>query len=76
MNKERRGAIQSILDDLQVLRERIESVRDEEQEAYDNLPDGWQQGDKGQKMDDAVSALESALDGVDEITGYLNEAQA
>lgn len=76
MNKQRRGAIQSILDDLQVLRERIESARDEEQEAYDNLPDGWQQGDKGQKMDDAVSALESALDGVDEIAGYLNEAQA
>ncbi|MGP1690967.1 MAG: hypothetical protein ACTS6O_00545 [Giesbergeria sp.] len=75
MNKQRRDAIQSILDELQVLRERIESVRDEEQGAFDNLPDSLQQGSGGQRMDEAVSALDVALDGVDEAAASLDEAQ-
>ncbi|MFY3386989.1 hypothetical protein [Paracidovorax sp. MALMAid1276] len=76
MNKRRRDAIQTILDELQVLRERIESVRDEEQEAFVNLPDSLQQGSGGQKMDEAVSALDVALDGIDEAAASLDEAQA
>ena len=75
MNKQRRDAIQSILDELQVMRERIESVRDEEQGAFDNLPDSLQQGSGGQRMDEAVSALDVALDGVDEAAASLDEAQ-
>ena len=39
MNKERRKAIEEIIDQLGTLKEQIESVSEEESEAYDNLPE-------------------------------------
>ena len=51
------------------LSQAVGDVRDEEQESFDNLPEGFQQGERGQAMeqaagmlDDAVSALEQAGD--------------
>jgi hypothetical protein len=36
-----------------------ESLKDELQEWFDNLPENFQQGDKGSQLEEAVSALES-----------------
>lgn len=40
MNKRRRATIQSIFGKIEELRDQIEEVQNEEQEAYDNLPEG------------------------------------
>lgn len=53
----------------------IESVKDEEQEAYDNLPESMQNGDKGEKMSDAVNNLEYAFDSLTEVIDYLENAK-
>lgn len=37
---------------------RAELDRDEEQEAFDNMPEGLQQADRGAKMEEAVSAMD------------------
>lgn len=42
----------------------IEECMDEESEAYDNLPESMQDGAKGDKMQDAIDNLETALDTV------------
>ena len=65
------------------LSQAVGDVRDEEQEAFDNLPEGLQQAQRGQDMeqaagllDDAASALEQASDdlgGVSEISGRLDK---
>ena len=60
MNKDRRKRIQDIRDQLQDLQTEIEEIKDEEQEAYDNLPESLQDGEKGEKMTDAVDNLDSA----------------
>lgn len=87
MNKERRKEIAGIIADIEALhgtiddlRERVESVRDEEQEFFDNMPESLQQGERGQVAEAAVSALDdalSALESVDahEMIGNLNTAQ-
>ena len=48
------------------VREILEEVRDEEQESYDNLPEGLQAGERGEQMQENVDNLE-------EFIGYLEE---
>lgn len=39
----------------------------EEQEAYDNLPEGLQEADRGQQMQEYIEALESVVDSLGEL---------
>ena len=75
MNKNRRKQIDEILEQLNPLLLEIESVKDEEQEAYDNLPESMQSGDKGEKMSDSVNNLEYAFDSLTEVIDYLESAK-
>lgn len=85
MNNQRRKEISSIVSELQglsaqfdELKERIEAVRDEEQEYFDNMPESFQQGDKGSMAEEAISNLDSAVDAFeidfDEIISSLENA--
>lgn len=84
MNAERRKALNALIgriEELVSLRDGIvsdlESIRDEEQEGYDNMPEAFQNGEKGEKAQAAVSAMEdalSAMEGFDDVTGYLESA--
>lgn len=75
MNKARRKMIDEALEKLGELHTMIETIRDEEQEAYDNMPEGLQESERGEAMYDAIDALESAMDSCDEIEEYLQTAQ-
>lgn len=74
MNKDRRKRIQDIKDQLVDLQTEIEEIKDEEQEAYDNLPESLQDGEKGEKMTDAVDNLDLAYSSLEDAIGYLDEA--
>lgn len=86
MNKERRKQINEAADLFAKAYAMIEDVKsilqealDEEQEYYDNMPEGLQGGDKGDMAQSAISALESAIDameGLDDVQGYIDEATA
>jgi hypothetical protein len=72
MNKQRRkelAAILSKLEELENLRseikERLEAVRDEEQEALDNLPESLQESERGEQMQEYIDAMEN-------VTGELD----
>lgn len=63
----------AIVDDLSALADDIESIRDEEQEYYDNMPESSRDGDKGQIAEAAVSALDQALDCVNDAVSWMQE---
>ena len=42
---------------------------DEEQEAYDNLPESFRNGERGEQMSGNIESLE-------EVTGYLEDAKS
>jgi len=65
MNKKRRSVLRNINDRLSSIRDEIETVMDEEQEAYDNLPDGLRESDKGDQMADNVSELQGVIDTIE-----------
>lgn len=73
MNKARRKRIQELKDKLLDLLTTIEEIKDEEQEAYDNLPESFQDGDKGTKMTEAIDNLDSAFSSLEEAGEYLSE---
>lgn len=68
---------------LRPLKDKVSDLRDEEQEYLDNMPEGLQNGDKGDaaqsaidELDNADSYLDRAIDGLNEDTvdvdGVLN----
>lgn len=75
MNNNRRKHINDVMEQLNILLTEIEEIKDEEQEAYDNLPESLQDGDKGENMSEAVGNLEYAYDGLTEVLDYLDSAK-
>ena len=47
----------------------IETIKDEEQEYYDNMPENMQGGEKGEKAQEAVQAMEDALSALEDAMG-------
>ena len=74
MNNERRKSINNLINLIDDARAQLETVKDEEQEAYDNLPEGLQQADRGQASEQAISALEDAISSLEDAVGSLEEA--
>lgn len=48
MNKKRREEISEIIEQLECLMSEVESLKDEECEAYENLPEGIQLSEMGE----------------------------
>ena len=69
MNAKRRNAIESVINELiekfeEIKAEAIDQlseIRDEEQEAYDNLPESLQESERGENMQDCIDSLESFM---------------
>ncbi len=74
MNKDRRKRIQGIIDQLTDLETEIEEIQDEEQEAYDNFPESLQEGEKGERMSDAIDSLDHAFCSIGDAISYLDDA--
>lgn len=74
MNKARRISITKIADSLQALKSDVESIQSEEQDAYDNLPESIQDGERGDRMQEAIGNLEDALNLIDEAVASLMQA--
>lgn len=51
----------------------LEELKDEEQECYDNLPDGIQDSERGEAMQEAVEYLESAYDNLQDAIDNISE---
>jgi poly-gamma-glutamate capsule biosynthesis protein CapA/YwtB (metallophosphatase superfamily) len=48
----------ALAENIEAARELVEQVKDEEQEAFDNMPESLQSGDKGQTMEAAISSMD------------------
>ena len=73
MNKQRRKAIGDIYDKLIDIQSDLECIRDEEQEAFDNLPESIQCAERGERMEEYISSLDEALDYVGYAVDSLDE---
>ena len=69
MNKQRRKRLGEAFDLIAQAEQICEEVKQEEDEARENLPDNFRDGDRGQEMQDAV-------DMIDEAIGYCQDAES
>lgn len=74
MNADRRKAIAAIASDLESIKSRIEELKDEEQNYFDNMPESFQGGQKGEKAQSAVDALDEAENAIETVTDALTTA--
>lgn len=73
MNKLRRKQLEEALGKAEELKETLESLRDEEQEAHDNLPETIQAGERGDTMQENINNLDYAVDNVGDAIDNINE---
>ena len=88
MNKDRRRRIDSLITALEKLNLEdlagdARALYEEEQETFDNMPEGLQASDRGQMseqavncLDEAATNLEEALEALQAAIDQLSEAQA
>ena len=73
MNKARRKAIEYTISIMQKVSVDLDTIRDEEQEAFDNLPDSLQYSERGEQMEEYIDTLGDAVSDIDDIIGSLCE---
>lgn len=73
MNKTRRKNLATIIETLEAMKSSLEDVRDEEESAFDNLPESIQESERGETMQEIVDALYDACDSLEETIDSLNE---
>ena len=69
MNKARRKRLGEAFDLIGTAQDILRSVREEEQEAYENLPDSFRDGERGEEM-------QNYMDMIEEAEGYLDDANS
>jgi flagellar biosynthesis chaperone FliJ len=74
MNKARRTALSKIQDLLTTAVEELESLKAEEEEYRDNIPENMQGGEKYEQAESAVDALDTAIDSLREASDSIDEA--
>lgn len=73
MNQSRRNQLRDIQQQLQDIYERLDILCNEEQEAYDNMPESIQDSARGDVAQSAIDTLESVRDQVQEAADGIDE---
>lgn len=80
MNKQRREKIgklkirfQSTQSELKQLSSELSSILNEEQDTFDNMPEGLQSSYRGMCSEDAIDNMEEASEKLDEVIELLND---
>jgi hypothetical protein len=65
MNKQRRKQIEKAIALMQEALDILENVKDDEQEAFDNMPEGLQGSEKGELMEEIIGYLEDSYENLE-----------
>lgn len=74
MNKTRRQQLNELAEKIRELNDEVETLRAEEQDYYDNMPESFQDGEKGERAQDAIDAMDEALEYLDNAADSLDSA--
>jgi hypothetical protein len=73
MNAQGRKQVEAILANVNSIGEELQSIIDDEQAKFDNMPEGLQNSERGESAQAIIDALESARNAIDEASGHLEE---
>lgn len=71
MNAKVRNEIAKHIVSLNEIKDKVESIMENEQEKYDNMPEGLQDSERADEMLDVIDNLDSAVSSIEEAVEYL-----
>ena len=71
MNAKVRKEIAKHIASLGEIKDKLESIMENEQEKYDNMPEGLQNSERADEMLEAIDNLGSAVSSIEEAVEYL-----
>jgi len=75
MNNARRKKIEDITTRIETLVTDLEEIRDDEQSAFDSIPESLQESEKGETMQAHIENLESCVSSLNDVLSYLSEIE-
>lgn len=76
MNKIRRKKLEEVRTLIEKVDGLLQEIRDDEQEAFDNLPEALQGGERGEAMEAAMDAMDEVLSDLEGVNEPLDVAVA
>ncbi len=76
MNKLRRKALAAIMERLEEVKADLEMVAEEEEEAFDNIPESLEGTERYEAAEAAVENLQEAISSFEDLLSYIEEATA
>lgn len=73
MNKDRRKRLEKVFNMLGEAQDILEEVKNDEQEAHDNLPESFQYGERGEEMEGYIEMLEEAWNYLDDAKSVVEQ---
>ena len=75
MNPNRRDRLARLNDQIFDIMEKLEELRDEELEAFENLPESFNSSERGEAMQTAIGAMDEALSSLDNAESRIQDAR-
>lgn len=73
MNKQRKQKIRQVITNIEICRENLENLLDEEQDYFDNIPENLQGSIRGSNSEDAIDIMESCIDSLEDVISELED---
>lgn len=73
MNRDRRKRLMQLSEKLSEVRTSLESILEEEENAFDNLPESIQESEKGERMQEYIENIGEAISNIEETEACLEE---
>ena len=71
MNKIRRQQLAKCLSDLETVKDMLESIRYDEEDYFNNMPENLQCSQRGMDSEDAIDKMNDAVSAIEEAVGYV-----
>lgn len=71
MNKQRREKIRELRNEIETCKDKLQTILDEEQDYFDNMPENLQGSMRGSDSEDAIDTMTECIDGLDEVIKEL-----
>lgn len=73
MNKQRRKRLTEAFNKIAEVMGILEEVKSEEEESYENLPDNFRDGERGEEMQNYIEMLEEANNYLDDANSVIEQ---
>jgi hypothetical protein len=72
MNKTNQKELATLIGTLEEAVAAIQAIHDDEQEAFDDKSEKWQESEKGEEASEALDTIQAQVDALEEIVGELS----